>query len=315
MHIIDFTTAHVERAAVIAKQNYDEERTSVPALPPAVNVPDLTLFAENGLGVAAFDGDTMLGYLCCVEPFQNAFGSTGAIGVFSPLGANGAVGDNRSTLYARLYQAAGEKWAEAGASSHAVCLYAHDKEVQGQFFRYGFGLRCIDAIRDINEIAIRGMDELAAPRCEAYDFSELAPTEHVKLYPFVELFNRHFLESPTFMVKPDLTKAEFSEGVKGFRFFAAHRNGELVAFLKAGCAGENFIRDAPGYIHADGAFCLPEHRGRGIMQVLLQVAVTTLKAEGYTYLGVDYESINPAAYGFWSKHFSAYTHSVTRRID
>jgi hypothetical protein len=51
------------------------------------------------------------------------------------------------------------------------------------------------------------------------------------------------------------------------------------------------------------------------MQVLLQVAVTTLKAEGHTYLGVDYESINPAAYAFGGKYFSAYTHSVTRRLD
>ena len=40
-----------------------------------------------------------------------------------------------------------------------------------------------------------------------------------------------------------------------------------------------------------------------------------LKTQGYTRLGVDFESINQTAYGFWLKHFDAYTNSVVRRID
>jgi GNAT superfamily N-acetyltransferase len=307
MKIIDFTARHVEQAAQIAKRNYGEERKFAPALPPIDKLPDLTPYAENGLGVAAEDGGELLGFLCSVPPFKNAFHSTDAAGVFSPMGANGAVGQNRAEIFARMYQAAGEKWAAAGASSHAVCLYAHDKQAQKQFFRYGFGMRCVDAVR--------GMDEIDAPLCEAYIFSELAPKEYFKLFPFVKLFNQHFLKSPTFMVKPDWTKAEFLEGVEDDRFFTARKNGAIVAFLKAGYAGETFIRDTPGYIHADGAYCLPEHRGKGIMQVLLRLAVAALKAEGYTYLGVDFESINPAAYGFWLKYFAAYTHGVVRRID
>jgi len=30
---------------------------------------------------------------------------------------------------------------------------------------------------------------------------------------------------------------------------------------------------------------------------------------------VDFETFNPTAYGFWSKHFELYTNSLTRRID
>ena len=76
MQIVDFTVAHIEQAAQIAKQNYEEERGVVPALPPIDAVPDLTPYVKNGLGVAAFDGDTMLGFLCAVGPFPNAFRST-----------------------------------------------------------------------------------------------------------------------------------------------------------------------------------------------------------------------------------------------
>jgi GNAT superfamily N-acetyltransferase len=223
------------------------------------------------------------------------------------MGANGAVGNNRAYVYARLYQAAGEKWARAGAASHAVCLYAHDKETQEQFFRYGFGLRCIDAIR--------GMDEIAAPSCDGYNFSELASEQYLEAYPLDMMLHRHCLESPFFMVKPCISESEFLGDLGTDRYFAARKDGRAVAFLTVGQAGETFIRDIPGYIHADGAFCLPEHRGKGVLQKLLQLAAKTLRAEGYDYFGTDFESINPSAYSFWQKNFTAYTHCLVRRID
>ena len=48
---------------------------------------------------------------------------------------------------------------------------------------------------------------------------------------------------------------------------------------------------------------------------LLAFLLQTLKAEGYTRLGVDFESFNPTARGFWLRYFTPYTYSVARRID
>ncbi|MCL2003638.1 MAG: GNAT family N-acetyltransferase [Oscillospiraceae bacterium] len=307
MKITAFTINHIEQAAQLAKRNYDAERARVPALPPNPEWPDMTGFAQNNLGAAAFDGGEMLGFLCCGEPFENAFGSTGARGVFSPMHANGTVLENRAGIYARLYQAAGEKWAQAGAASHGICLYAHDAEGQAQFFRYGFGMRCVDAIRP--------MEEIAAPPREGFVFAELAREEFAEAVPLDNRLHRHMAESPCFMLKPPHTEAEFMQDTAQTRIFAARKDGAAVAFLLAGDAGETFIRGIPGYIHCDGAYCLPEHRGTGIFANLLMFAVQTLKAEGFTRLGTDFESINPAAHSFWLKHFTAYTHGVVRRID
>ena len=47
----------------------------------------------------------------------------------------------------------------------------------------------------------------------------------------------------------------------------------------------------------------------------MNLVINTLEAEGYTKLGVDFESINPSGSGFWLKYFNAYTNSVVRRID
>ena len=309
MQIVDFTTNHIEAAANLARQNYEEERGFVPTLPPVDRLPDLNSYAENGLGVAAFDGNTMIGYLCSVSPFKNAFHSTDATGVFSPMGANGAIGKYRAKIYARLYQAAAEKWVRAGASSHAVCLYAHDKEVQEQFFRYGFGLRCVDAIR--------GMDEIVAPSCEGYSFSELASEAVLKVLPLENMLDDGYIDSPFFMYREKNNEAVFLKNYEYFQsvYIVASYEGRIVAFVRAELDGENFICNTPGYLHVKGAYCLPEHRGKGINQKLLSMLIQRLKTSGYTRLGVDFESLNPTAYGFWLKYFDAYTYGVVRRID
>jgi hypothetical protein len=307
--ILNFTTEHIEQAQHIARQNYESECRFAPSLPQVDAMPDLRPFAENGLGVTAFKGDEMVGFLCSVPPFKNVFRSTDAVGVFSPMGANGTVPENRAAIYARLYQMAGNKWVKAGACSHAVCLYAHDKDAQEQFFRYGFGLRCVDAIR--------GMDAIEAPRCVGYDYSELKPDEFLQILPLEHMLDAHMAASPTFILRMSETEESFIQKAtrNSSRFFAAKDSGKIVAFLRIERDGETFIRGIPGYIHVNGAFCLLEYRSKGIYSNLLNLAIHTLKVENHTRLGVDFESINPTAYDFWLKHFDAYTHSVVRRID
>jgi len=309
MQIIDFTVNHIEQAIQIAKQNYETERKYVPALPHAPVWPNMIPLAENNLGVAAFEGERMIGFLCCYGPFQNAFGSTNVAGVFSPMHSNGTVAENRAVIYARIYQAAAEKWVKAGAASHAVCLYAHDKEAQGQFFRYGFGLRCIDAIR--------GIDEISVPACEGYSFSELSREEFHLILPTNKMLIEHLEKSPTFLKYPAVSDSVLLERITcpDPRYFAATKNGELVAYIKITDDGETFVSGIPDSQNICGAFCLPEHRGKGLSQNLLNYVIRAIAREGYQRLGVDFESFNSTAYGFWLKYFDAYTHSVVRRID
>jgi len=309
MQIIDFAAAYVERAVKIALQNYEEERRHVPDLPPVDAAPDFIPFINNNLGVAAFEGESMLGFLCSVDPYKNAFNSTDAIGIFSPMGANGAIGENRGKVYAHMYQAAGEKWIRAGAASHAVCLYAHDKEAQAQFYRYGFGMRCVDAIR--------GMNEIAAAPCEDYTFYELAPEDVLRVLQLENLLDECYLGSPFFMFREPSGKDSFLKSYEYYHsiYFVAEYGGQIVAFIRAELDGETFIKNTPGYLHVKGAFCLREHRGKGVSQFLLNLLIHKLKTQGYTRLGVDFESFNPSGSGFWLKYFAAYNHSVVRRID
>ncbi len=308
MHIVDFTHAHIPEAAALAVANYEEERRLVSVLPHITAVPDLTPFADNGLGVAAFNGGILVGFMGFYSPFDNAF-TTYAKGTFSPIHGHGAIAADRENIYKRLYQAAADKLVKVGVSSHAIALYAHDAAAQNAFFTCGFGLRCIDAVREMESIP----QALPCP-CVS---RELSKSEAILVRQLRHLLSAHLAESPCFMyqssdtVEAWLTRAEN----RNSRLFAMQSGDKVIAFIEVMDDGENFATEAPDMKNICGAFCLPEYRGKGIMQNLLNFTISTLKAEGYTHLGVDFESFNPTAYGFWLKHFTAYTHSVVRRID
>lgn len=309
MQIIDFTKEHINQAIKITRQNYEVEREYAPVLPVVEQWPDLTYFAENKFGVAAIEEGELLGFLCSVSPFKNAFDSTDATGVFSPMHANGTVSENRAEIYARMYQAAAEKWAMAGATSHGICLYAHDKAGQAQFFNYGFGLRCVDAIRP--------MEAIDVIPCHGYTFEEIKQNEYLKVFPLEQMLDRHMAMSPTFMLRPSNDKTSFTEeSIRNHsRYFVAKQQGKIAAYLKIERGGETFICNVSDYIHINGAFCLPEFRGTGVYPNLMNYVIGILKAEGYTRLGVDFESINPTAHRYWLKYFIRYTQGVVRRID
>ncbi len=87
MNIIDFSKNHIEEATNLAKLNYEEERNFVNILPSIDSLPDLSEFANNNLGVVAFENTKMIGFLCCYNPCDNLFGITK--GVFSPIHTHG----------------------------------------------------------------------------------------------------------------------------------------------------------------------------------------------------------------------------------
>jgi len=307
MQIVDFERAHIRAAMALAQANYGEERRHVPALPEAA-APELAAFADNGLGSAAIENGELVGFLCCYKPWSNAFGTTGVKGVFSPIHAHGAVPESREIIYRRLYQHAAEKWVGQGVLSHTVALYAHDAQALRAFFVYGFGLRTVDAIRP--------MEEIGGEIRTGLTLRELAPEERANVLPLHNLLVDHLRQSPAFMAHRKYEREAFERQLSGekSRYFAAFDGGQMLAYVKIMERGENFASCSAGMMNIQGAFCLPQYRG-GVYQSLISHTIRALREEGFTRLGVDFESFNPTAYGFWLKHFTAYTNGVARRID
>ena len=309
MKIIDFEKELMPAAYCLAMENYAEEREYVQALPENTMLPPLDELAENGLGVAAVDGDRLLGFLGAYGPWEPVFCTQNVRGVFSPLHAHASVKENRARIYQQMYQAAAEKWVRAGAASHAVTLYAHDSAANKAFFTYGFGIRCIDLIR-----LVGGID---CAITENFGCFELPPDRQSELRAMRQGLSDHLAQSPCFMKDSAEDTADWiaKREQKPPRTFVAETGGNIAAYLEMKDEGENFAAYSPDMLNICGAYCLPEYRGSGVMKSLLGYALSVLRSEGFERLGVDCESFNPAALNFWTKHFEIYTHSVVRRID
>lgn len=312
IQIEPFDAAHIEQAAGLAARNYQEERSVVPELPDGDYVPqlrdELGALAGNGLGVAAVQSGNVVGFLACCEPMPNHFGTT--LGTFSPIHAHGAIAEGRRMIYARLYQAAAERWVNNGILSHAIALYAHDREVVDGFFWNGFGLRCVDAIRDCSPIAAKPFKGCTVKRLSVSDADVLLSQTNA--------LRRHLLQTPMFI--PLFTPLKLEDLVQwmlreGNEFHGAYVAGRLVSYLKLSPTGENSACSAPDMRNICGAYTLPEHRASGVSVHLLMEVVMQLRERGFTRCGVDFESFNPNASGFWLKFFKPYTYSVVRRID
>ena len=307
MQVIDFTHDHIPEAIELARANYEEERRWVDILPPIEALPALSVFADIGLGAAALVRGKLVGFLGFYRPRENVFTSA-ARGTFSPIHGHGAVPKNRREIYQRLYQRAAAKLADRGIATHSIGLYAHDRQAIEAFYTYGFGLQVMDAMRP--------MEEIPCSPVTGYTFYELSPNEKNRLLPLKNLLREHLGQSPCFLRFPPQTEEELEEEFahRAPRYFCASRGNDLIAFLEVSDDWENFASADASVKNICGASCLPEHRGGGLYQKLLDHTIAVLKAEGYPRLGVDFESANPTAAGFWLKYFQAYTHGVVRRV-
>jgi len=106
MVITEFTAEHIAQAQGLILAEYQVLQSKLPWMPEISAAPELDYYVANHLGVAALDGEKLLGFLCCRNPFPDAFHTTGAKGIFTPLHAHAAVQENRAKLYDYLYQAA-----------------------------------------------------------------------------------------------------------------------------------------------------------------------------------------------------------------
>lgn len=309
MTITDFEKVHIKEAQMLGLANYNEEKANAAALPELEQFPDLEPFASNGLGVAAFEGERMIGYLCCYSPRNHAFGSQ-AKGVFSPIQAHGAVKENRGIIYQRMYQAAAQKWVEHNIAYHSIALYAHDCQAQNAMFTYGFGRRCVDAVRAMESIPCRLSQGIV--------YAELSSGMSDKVRQLRLMLAEHMGKSPCFMcsVMNNFEQSLAEKEMEDNRIFVAEDAGKVIAFVEVSDEAETFAAtETEDMCNICSAFCLPEYRGRDIYQNLLNYMINQMKNEGYNRLGVDYESFNPTANAFWPKYFTEYTHSVVRRID
>lgn len=255
---------------------------------------------------AAFEKGRLIGYMGFGGPWEDFFGKVK--GVYSPLGGSAFAGNRRNILASRMFQELGEELAADGICSYALTRYAHDEEVGRSFILNGFGIRCSDAVRRLS-------GENIVPHVqERMNITELKKEERRNIDGLRKGLIKHLSKAPAFCPS-DLSNFDKWTENNEIRIFGAKDGDICRGYMAIRHDGENFVSNG-GYIYnICGAYVDETCRSRGLAAQLLEYLCKTVKEEGYEYLGVDCETINPTALWFWNKYFEPYTYSYARRID
>lgn len=259
-------------------------------------------------GLVAIEDEQLVGYLIFWGGIEGHFGNVK--GAFSPLFGSAFSGKCRKKTATLLFQNLSEIMIKDKIFSFAICKYAHDEEIAESLVLNGFGIRCSDAIRSLANIAELNMDT----KCR---YEEINYQEATILLDFKNKLLKHMNDNPIYFPYVQFTNEQFLELCKKEknRFFVAYVMDKPIGYIEISEGAETFISEDSKMLNICGAFVDYDYRNGSIAKELLGYTMKKLANEGVKYLGVDYETLNPTALGFWTKYFKPYTYSFIRRID
>jgi hypothetical protein len=106
----------------------------------------LTYMLENLNGWSVTLNDQIVGYMIGYETGP-LFGKD--LGTFVPLHGHGSILEHKDVIYQMLFNHAASHWTKNDIYSIAISIFAHDEKLKSFWFQNGFGMRCVDAIRDL----------------------------------------------------------------------------------------------------------------------------------------------------------------------
>lgn len=263
---------------------------------------------ENGTGVIAREDGNVVGCLVGFGPIADM--RPGHTGVYAPLNSCLAAGRNVDRTFTAMLTEFGSLPAFSGVNITDFTCWPHHPALNATLVQNGYGIRCADAIVRIADVPSSAPDT-------GITIEEIAVADAVVLREVKHDLAVHLASGPVFQEVFQFTpefiawKSEQRQSVH-----LAARDGEhIVGFIEATFEGENYLTSRPTMRNICGAGVLPEYRNRGIMRALLSALAEKYRAEGIAVLGVDYETQNPQARGFWESIFTPYTWSWERHFD
>ncbi len=308
----------IEEALGLHRETYERAKKTIEALPPFEQVEDrvkasLSYLVDKGIGLFYVDQDQVVAYIVGYRVPQ-LFGKDP--GVYVPLQGFGVLETKADYYTQKLYDAVAAHWVEDKRLTHSISLFATDPAMITTWFENGFGMRCVDGIRPV--APIHDSDKATVPKDGCLEIRKVSKEDVADMVPMFVAHLDHFGLAPIFMGKtiedPLADRQAFMDEDQA-HMWIAYEGDQAVGYLHGGAEGETYVSLHESVLNINGAYVPETHRGRGIMEALLERAMVDLKDLGYTRCGVDYESINPSANRFWRKYFTPYTHSLVRRID
>lgn len=339
--ITEFTLDYVPQALELLKQGYQREKKYISFLPDFSSAADKTgelqWFAGEKFGFMALKDGELLGFFCYYPPFKGVYNTVKEFGSWSPLHAHGIKEmDDKQTaaVWSRLVQTAMEKASAEGSVYHSATLFRHETLLQEILHMYGFGNRYADSMLDVEKygmtiknqaankdtITDAGGFRISQTNEEDFTIRQTCKEDFPVLRELRRGLSYHLTKAPCFCLHNEnqfeeyIHERETSEGLVTFGLY--NPDDKLIGFIDTNeDDGENFVSQGTDILNISGMFLSDDYRGKGLAKLLVDAAVEEARNLGKAVLGVDYETMNPTARGFWEKYFTPYTLSLVRRID
>jgi len=314
LKIVPFEAMHIEKAAEMFARKYRNTVEKYPMLPKkygdsATVIGSLKWINANYYGVAAFDGDHMVGYLTgiVIPEFKCS-----RKGVYCPEWGHSAVENREREVYEAMYSVISEQWGDEGCVSTGITILANEKESVDSWFWNGFGMFVIDGARELELLPDQKESDIEIRMAVEADADALVP--------LIEEHDRYMKGAPTFLDHGEEdVKASIMEWLDNENriIWLALKEGEIVGCLNSQVQSE----DACTIVQDDGTVSiLTTHvkescKGEGIGKIMVNAVLAWAIECGYERCTVDFEAANHQARRFWMKHFEMVCCSLIRYID
>lgn len=301
---------YIDEALELVRQEYKNEQILSTQLPDwnydtyARSI--LSEIFKQKYTMMAIEDGKLIGYLGFWGPIDGFFGEVK--GAWSPLCGSAFAGNDRAKLASKLFEETTKPMVKDGIFCYAISRTANDTKVSQSLIFNGFGIRCSDAVMQLDK---RHKSDLNTGNII---FCELDKADFSVVKPLRLKLDKHLWDAPVYF---PVNINDFNEWSKreDLRIFVAKDNDQVIGFISIGDEGETYITRDSRMTNICGTYVAEEYRGRKIADALLEYVCQKIEAEGTKYLGVDCETLNPTALRFWRKYFQPYTYSYCRRID
>lgn len=317
--IMEYTylkNSHVKEVANIIVANYKNPRVALPILSDKyegieMHIKRIERYVDNKNFLVAIDSGKVAGFIngFTINEFKGT--AKGALSIRSLHGV--AEGYDKNYLYSELYRKVSDLWLNSNCYTHGVMLYVNDKDTIDSWVMNGFGMLVIDGVRSLEKIDIPDIDDdIVIRRAEVRDLINME-------YLFKGI-DKH-LSSPPIYLHVDTIEdyvGEYEEWLEteGNILWIAEKDNKSIGYLKTNTTEINMDELYDGHtMGINGAYVLPEYRGKHIMARLLNEAIHWATEKGLKRCSTDFESSNIEGRRFWLKHFTPYCYSVIRKID
>ncbi len=268
------------------------------------------LAEDRGVGVGAFKGGRLAGYLLAVIRIDTRSGRCAFVPYEGAALRTGQSGE----LLRHLYAQASVLWLEHGCFSHSVFIPLADPAYFDAFLRLSFAIEQVYAVLHTEEYKPFAGPEGAAVRLAAQ-------SDQGVMGKLSSVISKYQSEAPAFIPALPEVMQDIRAGFQGLvedeenTVLLAEKDGDTLGFLV-------YRRNDPALMLPDDSveLCVAgtvrTQMGRGVGKGLMDAGCRMMKEQGFRYITTDWRITNLASSTFWPQcGFRPIAYRMHRLID